>query len=92
MEEVTIKRKEILEEAKAKYAEMAIAGFAEKPSIGTAQYYVPAESRIKDLARVIWENVNTGNTGCVRIWAREIIEQCNLIEAMRRGTDREKIT
>ena len=81
-EEVTIKRKEILEEAKAKYAEMAMAGFAEKPPIGTAPYYVPAESRIKDLAQAIWQNVDTGNTVCIRLWAREIIEQCGLIERM----------
>ena len=54
----------------------------EKPPLGVEPYYIPAESRIKDLAQAIWQNVDTGNTGCIRLWAREIIEQCGLIERM----------
>ena len=57
---------------------------AEKPPLGVAPYYIPAEARIKELAQAIERYTDTGLTACIETWAREIIEQCKLIETLRR--------
>ena len=57
----------------------------EKPVLGVAPYYIPAEARITALAQAIirYADAGCGNrTGNIAKWAREIIEQCRLIDAM----------
>ncbi len=58
---------------------------AGKPPLGVAPFYIPAEARIKELARAIDRNAEVGVTECIAQWAQEIIEQCRLIETLRRA-------
>ena len=58
---------------------------AGKPPLGVAPFYIPAEARIKELAQAIESSAKIGTTDCIMTWAQEIIEQCKLIETMRRA-------
>ena len=55
-----------------------------KSPVGTRPFYIPAEKRIKELAKAILDSADTGVTECLRLWAQEIEAQCDLIEHMRR--------
>ena len=57
----------------------------QKPPQGVAPFYVSAEARIRELAQAIDRYTEAGLTTCIEAWAREIVEQCKLIEALRRA-------
>ena len=54
------------------------------PPLGTAPFYIPAESRIRELAQAIDRNAESGATAKMVEWAKEIIEQCRLIDSMKK--------
>ena len=59
----------------------------EKLLLGVAPYYIPAGTRITELAQAIIRYTDAGcggQTKCIIKWAQEIIEQCRLIEAMQK--------
>lgn len=61
----------------------------EKPSAGVAPYYVSCRFRIKELAQAIARTAVDNPAGkqndipTMKLWAKEIIEQCDLIERMK---------
>lgn len=60
-----------------------------KPPIGVAPYYVTCRFRIKELAQAIARSAVNNPAGkqndipTMKLWAKEIIEQCDLIERMK---------
>lgn len=54
-----------------------------KPPLGLPPYYIAAESRIYELAKAIERNAFYDNIKAMQEWAREIVEQCELISKMR---------
>lgn len=59
-----------------------------KPTLGVKPYYIAAEIRIAELADCIIRHVGDeypADTEHITVWAREIVQQCNLIRAMQEG-------
>ncbi len=56
----------------------------DKPPLGVTPYYVRAADRIGELAQSIERNAHSNATVKIRAWAREIIEQCDLMDTLRR--------
>lgn len=57
-----------------------------KPILGVKPYYIAAEARIAELADCIRSHVFTDHsmeTGFIIEWAKEIVEQCKLVNSMR---------
>ena len=56
----------------------------DRPPLGVAPYYIRAENRIRELAQTIDRNAESGATAKMVEWAKEIIEQCRLIDSMKK--------
>ena len=54
------------------------------PPLGVAPYYIRAETRIRELAQTIERNAESGATAKIVEWSKEIIEQCRLIDTMKK--------
>lgn len=53
-----------------------------KPPIGVKPYWISAFDRISDLAQAIDRYSDEKNTTSIKLWAKEIISQCDLVEEM----------
>lgn len=54
-----------------------------KPPLGVAPYQIVAQGRICDLAEAIARYASEGSYKPIEKWAREIIEQCSLVEYLK---------